>query len=75
MQKLYTIPYLLEEFKTYKGCANKFILFALFSLLAGCTYSVIMNHTEGAASDMVDENQTASPDVTAPITIPAIPGI
>ena len=41
--------------------------------LIGCTYSVIMNHTEGTASDMVDENQSASPDIKADLTLPKMP--
>ena len=44
---------------------------SLLSLLASCTYSVIMNHTEGTATDMVDENQTASPQTSATANIPA----
>jgi hypothetical protein len=42
----------------------------LMGVNAGCTYSVVMNHTEGEASDVVDTNQTASPDVSPEITLP-----
>lgn len=38
--------------------------------LSGCTYSVILNNTEGAASDLVDENQTPSPNISIPINVP-----
>lgn len=41
--------------------------------LMGCTYSVILNHTEGTASDLVDENQTPTTDVRPNITMPMIP--
>lgn len=35
------------------------------SFLCSCTVSIIMNHTEGQASDMVDTQQAASPQVEA----------
>jgi hypothetical protein len=36
------------------------------TLIVGCNYSIIMNHTEGQASDMVDETSsaTANPNVS-----------
>lgn len=34
-------------------------------LFSGCTVSIIMNHTEGQANDMVDTQQAASPEVEA----------
>lgn len=42
----------------------------IFVLLAGCTYSVNMIHTKGTASDIVDENQTASPEVSPTVQVP-----
>lgn len=33
----------------------------------GCTYSITMVHTAGQASDVVDEQQTPTADVTATI--------
>lgn len=47
----------------------------IFVLGEGCTYSIIMNHTEGQASDVVDENQTASPDIRPSLTIPLKSGL
>lgn len=44
---------------------TKLISFFLLLLLTGCEYSITMVHTEGVAKDVVDENQTASPDVQA----------
>lgn len=38
----------------------KYFLISLVALLSSCTYSVIMNHSEGTASDVVDEGQTPS---------------
>ena len=52
----------------------KFILFVLASILVimlyGCTYSITMVHTEGTASDVVDETQTSKPDVKADVALP-----
>ena len=39
-------------------------------LLCGCTYSVNLVHTEGAASDVVDETQSADPEVTTDLSLP-----
>lgn len=44
-------------------------LISIFILLTSCTYSINMVHTSGTASDVVDENQTASPDVSPTIPI------
>lgn len=41
--------------------------------LTGCTYSITMVHTEGTASDVVDETATNSPDIKPDITIPLTP--
>lgn len=40
-----------------------------FLLLNSCTYSVNMVHSEGTATDVIDENQEAKPDVN--ISVPA----
>lgn len=47
----------------------KYIIFAY--LLCGCTMSVNQVHTEGTASDVVDEQQEASPDISPTLSIPA----
>lgn len=47
-------------------------LFSLLFILTGCTYSINMVHTQGEASDVVDENQRADADVKPNLTIPAI---
>lgn len=46
------------------------VILLLLSATA-CTYSVILMHTEGQASDMVDEIDTITP--SADITIPTNP--
>lgn len=50
------------------------ILSTLFILLflASCTYSINMIHSEGSASDMIDEEQIPSADISPDITIPAV---
>jgi len=40
-------------------------------LFTGCTYSINMVHTEGQASDVVDETQTPSTTVSPNVNIPA----
>lgn len=47
------------------------IISFIFGVVVGCTFSVIVNHTEGIATDLVDENQTARPDIRASANIPA----
>lgn len=46
---------------------------ALLMINGGCTYSIIMTHTEGSAVDTVDQAQTASPDVDPTVSIPLVP--
>ena len=41
--------------------------------LTGCTYSITMVHTEGTASDVVDETATNSTDVSPDIKLPMTP--
>lgn len=45
-------------------------LIIVIASITSCTISFQNIHTEGVASDLVDENQTASPDVTTSIKIP-----
>ncbi len=47
------------------------ISFALF--LSGCTYSITMVHTQGEATDVVDETATNAPrtSVSPKLSIPA----
>ncbi len=49
-------------------------LIVFLMLLTGCTYSVNMIHTSGVASDVVDENQSASPDVSPTVSLPLAAG-
>jgi len=47
------------------------LLVALF-LFCGCTISLQNVMTDGTASDLIDEEQTASPDVKTDLSIPAM---
>ena len=48
-----------------------FIITLIISLfLTGCTYSINMVHTEGSASDVVDETQTSDPTISPTLKIP-----
>lgn len=48
-----------------------FLLGITIGILTSCTYSITMVHTEGVASDVVDETQSAEPDVKGELNIPA----
>ena len=48
----------------------KYFLISIIALLSSCTYSITMVHTEGTASDVVEEDQKASPVVSPTVTVP-----
>ena len=48
------------------------LIWAMKIILVGCTYSINMAHTEGVASDLIDETQSATPDISPNIDIPAL---
>lgn len=50
-----------------------FIGLAFACLLSGCTLNMIMTHTEGNASDVVDSDPENKPQVEATVKIPTIP--
>jgi hypothetical protein len=43
----------------------------LLCVIISCTYSITMVHTEGTATDVVDETQRADPDIKTNLSIPA----
>jgi len=45
------------------------ILISLF-FLSSCTYSITQVHTQGQASDVVDETATNTPDISPNLNIP-----
>ncbi len=48
----------------------KIFLCCILLLLSSCTYSVILNHTQGQATDLIDENQTPTADIRPNIAVP-----
>lgn len=52
--------------------ATVFMIFVLFCL-SSCTISFQNISTHGSATDLVDENQDASPQIDAKVTIPVSP--
>ncbi len=48
------------------------LTWALTVIIAGCTYSVTLAHTQGVASDLIDETQSAQADVKPNIEIPGL---
>jgi hypothetical protein len=49
---------------------KRLALLALVSL-SSCTYTISMAHTEGTATDTIDDTSSPRADVTATATIPA----
>jgi hypothetical protein len=54
-----------------KGVTMNYFLLSLLALSSSCTYSITMVHTNGEASDVVDEQQAPSTTVTPTVSIPA----
>ena len=46
------------------------MLFTMMISLSSCTISVNLVHTEGRASDVVDETDTVSPEIDTNLTVP-----
>lgn len=42
----------------------------MLQALTSCTYSITMVHTEGTASDVVDEDQKADANVSPNVSLP-----
>lgn len=52
---------------------KKIVLLMLTCLLASCTYNVSMAHTQGTATDTIDDTMSNRPDVSPEISVP-VPG-
>lgn len=50
----------------------KLMSLLVIGMLTSCTYSITMVHTEGSASDVVDEQQTPTADVKPDIKVSPI---
>ncbi len=48
----------------------KYVLISSLALLSSCTYSITMVHTEGSATDVVDEQQTPSTTLSPTLSNP-----
>lgn len=42
-------------------------------LLSACTYTITLVHTEGTASDVVDDTSSAKADVSPAVSLPKLP--
>jgi hypothetical protein len=59
-----------------KGHEMRYVYLAgVAVMLTACTYSIAMVHTKGTATDVIDENQTASPNVSPNISVPLVGGV
>lgn len=54
-----------------KNIIVKSFMISMMLLITGCNYSVSLAHTQGQASDVIDDTATASPTVSPSLTIPA----
>lgn len=52
---------------------HKFLLMNLMFLVS-CTYNVSMAHTQGIATDTIDDTASNTPNVSPTINIPVTPG-
>lgn len=46
---------------------------SLLCLMTGCTYAITMVHTEGTATDVVDETATNTPSTSVSVPLSALP--
>lgn len=52
--------------------SSLFLLIVSTVFLTGCTISFQNISTHGTATDLVDENQTAQPNISPDLTVPAM---
>lgn len=52
--------------------ATLFLVGSLF-MTSSCTLNMIMTHTEGSATDVVDSNPSTKADISPDISVPLIP--
>jgi len=50
-----------------------FLMFAMVCLFSGCTISINAVHTQGEASDVVDETQKTDADIAPNLNFPLTP--
>lgn len=62
---------MLKEFFLVLGSMFIIILMLIMIIsVTGCTYSINMVHTEGTASDVVDETDEVEPEISPTLSIP-----
>lgn len=47
------------------------VLLGFCLVMTGCTYNISMAHTEGSATDVIDDTQSNTPNVSPTVSIPA----
>jgi hypothetical protein len=48
------------------------VVLSLVTVAFSCTYNVSMAHTEGMASDVIDDTQSPTNDIAPNLTVPLI---
>jgi hypothetical protein len=59
----------MEKVKTtLAGIFVSLVIFlCIVTLMTSCSYSVVLNHTDGTATDLVDTNQHPKTDIKIPL--------
>lgn len=58
---------------TVLGACLILVAFGLCTCLTSCTYSVTLIHTDGQATDVVDEESRAAADIRPAVSLPIVP--
>ncbi len=59
-----------KQIYTSGECMKILLMLCLSLFLTSCTFSVTLVHTEGQATDVVDETASNAPTVTPTLNIP-----
>jgi hypothetical protein len=59
----------MEKVKTvFAGIFVSLVIFlCVVTLMSSCSYSVVLNHTDGTATDLVDTDQQAKTAISIPL--------
>jgi len=49
---------------------HKILAFLVMMTLTSCTFNVSMAHTDGTATDVIDDTATSKPDISPTLTLP-----
>lgn len=52
----------------------KYIFGLMLLALNSCTYNISMAHTEGQATDVIDDTASNTPNVSPTVNVPVTPG-